>query len=502
MVQLPPRKQNSPLGNSSSKNSSSGLGARGIYENLREQIVAEVYGRGDVLPSARALAVELGVSRTTVTSAYEQLAAEGFVVIRHGARPRVAIKIAHSEPGPVHTAAEPHGLSAFAERLRCRAIPMRVASEKLVADFRYGDMSASDFPTLAWRKAMNDAALGRPPKLSYGDPCGSIRLRAALQGYLWRARSIRCEVGEIVVVNGSQQGLDLCARLLLDEGDGFAIEEPCYPMARSVFEMTGAIAAPVEVDAEGIRADLLAYVGARLAYVTPSHQFPLGSVMSMGRRQQLLGWAQEKRAYIVEDDYDSEYRFDMNPIPPLRALGGASNVIYIGTVSKTLSPLLRIGYVVVPRELQEVFAHAKRLTDRHAPSLEQEALATLVETGAYEAHVRKARRQNARRRAALLDALQAEFRDLVRVEGAEAGLHVVAWFTGMPPAMAASFIEKAAALGVGIYSISPHYFDPALDRSCFGLVMGYASLTDSQIHRGIKLLRGAYEEATSCGGVS
>ncbi|WP_353682380.1 PLP-dependent aminotransferase family protein [Mesorhizobium sp.] len=264
----------------------------------------------------------------------------------------------------------------------------------------------------------------------------------------------------------------------------------------------------MEVDAEGIRADLLADVDARLAYVTPSHQFPLGSVMSMGRRQQLLGWAKEKKAYIVEDDYDSEYRFDMNPIPPLRALGGASNVIYIGTVSKTLSPLLRIGYVVVPRELQEVFAHAKRLTDRHAPSLEQEALATLVESGAYEGHVRKARRQNARRRAALLDALQAEFRGLVRVEGAQAGLHVVVWFRDMPPAMAASFIEKAAALGVGVYSISPHYFDQTLDfdqtlgRSCLGLVMGYASLTESQIHRGLKLLRRAYEEATGSGDIS
>ncbi|TIP87980.1 MAG: PLP-dependent aminotransferase family protein [Mesorhizobium sp.] len=503
MVQLPLRKQNSSSGNSSSGNSSSRLGARGIYENLREQIVAEVYGRGDVLPSARALAVELGVSRTTVTSAYEQLAAEGFVVIRHGARPRVAIKIAHSEPREgLHTAAEPHSLSAFGERLRSRAIPMRLPSDKLVADFRYGDMSAFDFPTLAWRKAMNDAALGRPPKLSYGEPCGLIRLRTALQGYLWRARSIRCEVGEIVIVNGSQQGLDLCARLLLDEGDGFAIEEPCYPMARSVFEMTGAIAAPVEVDAEGIRADLLPDVGARLAYVTPSHQFPLGSVMSMGRRQQLLRWAQEKRAYIVEDDYDSEYRFDMNPIPPLRALGGASNVIYIGTVSKTLSPTLRIGYVVIPRELQEVFAQAKRLTDRHAPILEQEALATLVETGVYESHVRKARRQNARRRAALLDALHAEFRDVVRVEGAEAGLHVVVWFRDMPPSMETSFIERAASLGVGIYSISPHYFDQTLDRRCLGLVMGYASLTESQIHRGLKLLRRAYEDAISCCDVS
>ncbi|CDN51574.1 PLP-dependent aminotransferase family protein [Neorhizobium galegae] len=484
MVQLSTRQQNS----------SPGLGARGIYDSLRQQIVAGVYGHDGVLPSARALAVELGVSRTTVTSSYEQLAAEGFVVIRHGARPRVAIKIADGKTGEaLHEAGEPHSLSAFGERLRSRAIPMRVPSERLVADFRYGDMSASDFPTLAWRNAMNDAALRRPPKLFYDDPRGSIRLRAALQGYLWRARSIRCEVDEIVIVNGSQQGLDLCARLLLDAGDRFVIEDPCYPMARSIFEMTGAMAAPVDVDVEGIRADLLADVDARLAYVTPSHQFPMGSVMSIGRRQQLLRWAEEKSAYIVEDDYDSEYRFDMNPVPPLRALGGASNVIYVGTVSKTLSPTLRIGYVVVPRELQEVFAHAKRLTDRHAPILAQEALATLLESGVYESHVRKARRHNARRRAALLDALQVEFQDAVGIEGAEAGLHVVAWFLDLSPSMATSFIERSYHLGVGIYSITPHYFGQGLDLKCLGLVMGYAGLTEQQIDRGVKLLRNAYD---------
>jgi GntR family transcriptional regulator/MocR family aminotransferase len=484
MVQLSTRQQNSLPG----------LGARGIYESLREQIVAGVYGHDGVLPSARALAVELGVSRTTVTSSYEQLAAEGFVVIRHGARPRVAIKIADGKTEEaLHEAGEPHRLSAFAERLRSRAIPMRVPSKRLVADFRYGDMSASDFPILAWRKAMNDAALRRPAKLFYGDPRGSIRLRSALQGYLWRARSIRCEVDEIVIVNGCQQGLDLCARLLLDEGDIFVIEDPCYPMARSIFEMTGAMAAPVDVDIEGVRANLLADVDARLAYVTPSHQFPMGSVMSIGRRQQLLRWAEEKSAYIVEDDYDSEYRFDMNPVPPLRALGGASNVIYVGTVSKTLSPTLRIGYVVVPRELQEVFAHAKRLTDRHAPILEQEALATLLESGVYESHVRKARRHNARRRAALLDALQVEFQDAVRIEGAEAGLHVVVWFLDLTPSMATSFLERSSQLGVGIYSIAPHYFGQGLDLKCLGLVMGYASLTEQQIDRGVKLLRNAYD---------
>lgn len=365
--------------------------------------------------------------------------------------------------------------------------------EKAVADFRYGDMAASDFPAAAWRKAIGDAALIRSPSLSYDDPRGSIRLRSALQGYLWRSRSIRCGVDEIIVVNGSQQGLDLCARLLLDQDASFLIEEPCYPMARSIFEMTGATAVPMIVDGDGAQMGGMTDTSARLAYVTPSHQFPLGSVMSLERRLQLLSWAQEKRSYVIEDDYDSEYRFDVNPVRPLRALGGAANVIYIGTVSKTLSPTLRIGYVVVPSGLQELFAHAKRLTDRHTPALEQEALARLLEWGSYESHVRRVRRENARRRSALLGALDKEFREAVQVEGAQAGLHVVVWFPNMQPSMGPLLIDRAASLGVGVYSLSPHYMHGS---SChrLGLVMGYASMIESSIQEGVKLLRVAYED--------
>ncbi|MBB4008235.1 MocR-like pyridoxine biosynthesis transcription factor PdxR [Allorhizobium taibaishanense] len=475
------------------------LGARGIYASLREQIVAKVYGQNGVLPSARALSVELGVSRTTVTTAYEQLAAEGFIVIRQGTRPRVAITVSDEKISSSSLERErPQKLSDFGTRLGDLAMPVGRDAGELVADFRYGGLSTSDFPMPAWRKAVNGAILRRPPVLFYNDPCGSVRLRAALQGYLWRARSIRCEPDDVVIVNGSQQGLDLCARLLLDRGDKFVIENPCYPMARSIFQVTGAIPIPVNVDAEGIRSDLISKLDARMAYVTPSHQFPLGSVMSVGRRQQLLNWAEEQSAYIVEDDYDSEYRFDMKPVPPLRALGGASNVIYVGTVSKTLSPTLRLGYVVVPPALQEVFVQAKRLTDRHAPVLEQEALATLLETGAYESHVRKARRNNARRREALLDALQEEFGEDVRVEGAEAGLHLVVWFLDIQPSMATPFIETAASLSVGVYSIRPHYVDQPYAHEYLGLVMGYASLSEHQIRLGVKLLRRAYQ-TVSCG---
>jgi GntR family transcriptional regulator / MocR family aminotransferase len=267
-----------------------------------------------------------------------------------------------------------------------------------------------------------DRAAGRP-RLRYGDPCGSPDLRTALQGYLWRARGLRCEPDRIVVVNGSQQGIDLCARLLLDPGDRVVMEDPGYNLARQAFSAAGADLIPVAVDREGMRTGELP--AARLAYTTPSHQFPLGSVMSAGRRRDLLAWAQRTGAYVIEDDYDSEYRFDIAPIPPLQALDGAGRVIYLGTVSKTLSPTLRLGYLVVPTALTAIFAEAKRLADRHTPSLEQEALTDLIGSGGYERHVRRVRRRNGQRRAALLAALSVTLGDEVTVVGADAGLHVV-----------------------------------------------------------------------------
>jgi len=309
-------------------------GARQIYEALRDQILARVYGADGLLPSSRALAGELGVSRSTVTVAYEQLAAEGFIAIRHGARPCVAQAVV--EKGRVRATSRPASrkvqLSAYGERLK-RLAPRWEEPRSLLVNFRYGELSPSDFPVLAWKKAAVDAMTRRPHRLAYDDPRGSRRLRSALQGYLWRSRTVRCDVDQIIVVNGSQQGLDLCARLLLDAGDRFVMEDPGYLMARHVFSATGATAVPVPVDMDGLDTERLAKIEARLAYVTPSHQFPLGSVMPVGRRHQLLGWAKRCDAYVIEDDYDSEYRYDTKPVPPLHALEGSENVIYLGTVS-------------------------------------------------------------------------------------------------------------------------------------------------------------------------
>ena len=280
-------------------------------------------------------------------------------------------------------------------------------------------------------------------------------LRTALQGYLWRARGLRCEPDQIVVVNGSQQGIDLCTRLLLDPGDRVVMEDPGYNLARQAFSAAGADVIPVAVDREGMRTGGLP--AARLAYATPSHQFPLGSVMSAARRRDLLTWARRTRCLHHRGRLRRRIPLRHRPDPALQALDGAGRVIYLGTVSKTLSPTLRLGYLVVPTALTAIFAQAKRMADRHTPGLEQEALAELIGNGGYERHVRRVRRRNGQRRAALLAALSAILGDEVTVVGADAGLHVVVWLNRVPRTQEAVLIERAQTAGLGIYPVSPLY---------------------------------------------
>ncbi|WP_377811754.1 PLP-dependent aminotransferase family protein (plasmid) [Azospirillum sp. A29] len=489
-----------------------------IVNAIRAQIADGVYPPGSRLPSSRALAADLGVSRTTVTAAYEQLAAEGYLEVRQGARPQVpkGLRLAGLRPDGLKrgdlktvspdTGAPPPRLSQFGRRLAGLPMPDPPGTGAPIIDFRYGELAASDFPVLPWKRAVDAAILCRPTRLRYGDPSGSPELRSALQAYLWRARGLRCDPDQIVVVNGSQQGLDLCVRLLLDPGEPAVVEDPCYAAARDILAATGARLIPRTVDREGMRTERLP--PARLAYVTPSHQFPLGSVMSVSRRRDLLAWAQSCGATVIEDDYDGEYRFDVAPIPTLQTLDraldgtldGAGRVIYLGTVSKTLSPALRLGYLVVPRPLIQPFRAAKRLADRHTPALEQSALANLLASGAYERHVRRVRRRNGERRAALLAALRTRFGDGVRVDGAEAGLHVVAWLTRFPLKREAMIVAAARAAGVGVYPITPLYDPSSLsgrpdsDRPDHpGLVIGYAGLEEHEIAQGIERLGAALD---------
>lgn len=458
--------------------------ARRIIAAIKEQIDRAAYQPGDRLPSTRTLAAEWGVSRTTVTAAYTQLIAEGYLTTRPGARAIVAQGLGTAAAPMPLPAASPRHLSAFAQRLLALPSPQPAQAAR-IADFRYGDLSGADFPVLAWRRALNKASLRRTARLCYGDPQGAATLRAALQGYLWRARGIACTPDQIMIVNGSQQGLDLCARLLLDPGDPFVIENPGYLLARQAFAAAGGVAVPIPVDGDGLRTESLP--SARLAYVTPSHQFPLGSVLAVARRRALLAWAARTGAYVVEDDYDGEYRHDIAPIPPLQTLD-AETVIYVGTLSKTLSPTLRLGYLVIPTTLRQAFAEAKRLTDRHTPLPEQEALADLLASGVYERHVRSIRRKNTERRAVLLQALAEKLGSSVTIDGAETGLHVVTWIDGITADSEPAILAAARAAGIGLYPVSPLY-DPTEPRPAVaGFILGYAGLDADALRRGVAVL--------------
>jgi GntR family transcriptional regulator/MocR family aminotransferase len=297
---------------------------------------------------------------------------------------------------------------------------------------------------------------------------------------------------QLLVVHGSQQGIDLCARLLLDEGDAFVFENPGYLMARLCFEATGARALATPVDAFGLDTSALPDdPRCRLAYVTPSHQFPLGGVLPHRRRQQLLQWAKPRGAWIVEDDYDGEFRYGQHPVDAMQVTDTDGRVIYIGTFSKVLSPELRLGYLVLPHSLVPVFRKAKRMSDRHAPVLDQRVLAALIDNGVYERHVRRMRREHEKRRAALLDTIAREL-PTAQVAGAAAGLHIVLWLPTLGSDQEAALVAAARREGIGIYGVSSLYAiaaDATPPRPA-GLVIGYGSLSVEAIEQGFAKLSG------------
>lgn len=463
--------------------------ARGIADDLREQITRGVYAPGDALPSTRALAEELGVSRGTVTAAYEQLHAEGFLVASQGARTRVAGKVDPTRPMPAQREARsPSAISAWSKRL-AELPPSQPRVEGVAIDFRYGELQGQDFPTLGWKRVLDAAALKRPDRLGYDAAAGLSGLRRVLQAYLWRSRGLQCDADQIIVVNGSQQGIDLVARALVDVGEPVVIEHPCYPMASSVFAASGARLVRVPVDDDGLQTNALAAIGkARLAFVTPSHQFPMGGVLSAERRREIIAWSEGAGAWVLEDDYDGEFRYQARPSPPLHVLA-PDRVIYLGTASKSLSPRLRLGWLVAPPELARLFERAKGLLDRHAPALEQEALAAFIESGAYERHIRRVRRRYAERRAALTTSLAEAFGDRVRISGADAGLHLIAWFDDIPASRETELVEAARGEGVGVYGVAPLYGGrTGTPKGAAGLVLGYAALSPDEIRRGTRLL--------------
>src|SRR5580692_9158848 len=459
---------------------------RQVYRGLRQAILAGTFRASDRLPSTREMADQLGISRTVVLLAYDQLVAEGFAAGRGGSGTYVAEGLSGTRPKKLETSTRlrlsRYGAAA-AEVATSVDFPGR-RSRRLRYDFEYGGRGdVETFPFEMWRRILLRHVRNAPIReLDYAGAAGSLALREAISVHVRRSRAVACDPSQVIIVNGSQQALDLVARVLIERGDDVAIEDPQYQGAREIFRSAGARLQLVSVDREGLNPDKLPK-RARLAFVTPSHQFPTGAILPLARRLALLEWARHKNAVIVEDDYDGEFHYEGQPLESLQGLDSEGRVIYIGTFSRTVFSALRIGYLIAPKSLVPAFTSAKWLCDRHTATLEQETLAEFISTGMYERHLRRIRRRNTAHREALLDAIHKYLGDRVEVTGDGAGTHIVLWPTQRIAEN--KVIEQAASRGVGIYGISRYYLGRVFRN---GLMLGYSRMNEEKIREGIRRL--------------
>jgi GntR family transcriptional regulator/MocR family aminotransferase len=434
---------------------------RQVYAGLRKAILGGRVAPGQRVPSTRALAERYGISRATVTLGYEQLASEGYLEAVQGSGtcvcrelPDVLLRPEPAPGTPGAQAAERPSLSPGGAALARMAFPL-LAGDQLPFDFRHGRPALDAFPMDLWSRLLaRHARAPRRAMLDYEpDPRGHGPLREAIAAHLRQARAVRCEAAQVIVTGGAQQALDLAVRVLVQPGETVAMEDPGYPGASGAFLFQGARLRSLPAGPEGVSLAPLRRTGpCRLVYVTPSHQYPTGSVMPLAQRLELLERARRSGARILEDDYDSEFRYVGRPLPALQGLDPHGCVLYAGTFSKSMFPALRVGYLVAPPDLVDVLARARWTTDRQTPSLEQYALCDFIREGHLERHVRRMRVLYGRRRAVLLEELQRRFGDRVAVRGESAGLHLLAHFdTPLPDD---ELIHRAAAAGVGIESIA------------------------------------------------
>lgn len=481
-----------------------------LYRSIRDAIVSRKLAPGSRLESTRSLARDARVSRNVAIGAYDQLTAEGYIESRQGAGTFVCTTlpedVLRAKSGERDDAAEEVGDASAAfegstwlKRLEASARGKRlswaVRRPTPTIEFRYGSPNYGDFPHTVWNRIMQRRQTGATiHQLDYGPPEGERALREALATYLGQSRGVACTAEQVLIVNGSQQGLDLVTRVLVDPGDTVVIEEPHYAGVRWVLESAGAALRAMAVDEAGLDVERLAkgVKRAKLAVVTPSHQFPSGGVMPVGRRRALLDWARGAGAMVLEDDYDSEFRYDGLPHAALQSLDGEGRVIYSGTFSKVMFPSLRLGYLVLPPRAVEAMVLAKAASDTGSATLQQLALADFLSEGHFERHLRRMRARHAARREAMLEAIGVELNGCVEVRGANAGLHVLVRFPGLPRERTRTLIEKAREAGVGVHSAAPFYLNPP--GAC-ELILGYGALKEGDIQEGVKRLAKAVGEA-------
>jgi len=460
---------------------------RWLYDSIRAAILEGRLPPGARLPASRDLARRFGLARGTIVSAFEQLGAEGYLDARVGSGTRVAAVLperlleagGHTRSRSPDRRTRPVRLSQHARRTHALgpADPARVRA------FRTNLPALDLFPIALWTQVA--ARRYRRASTEFLRGCGPLGyppLQRAVAHYLGASRGVLCDPGQVVVVSGVQEALDLAARLLIDPGDTVAIEDPGYTGAARVFESYGARLAPVPLDAEGLTLGP-ALDGARMVYVTPAHQFPLCMTMSLPRRLALLEWARANGALVFEDDYDSEYRYAGRPLPALQGLARDGQVLFAGSFSKVLFPSLRLGYLVVPPGLVDAAAAARSITMRHAPLPDQAVLADFIEAGHFGRHLRRMRGVYAERLGVLMDAARKELAGRLAVSDIEAGLQTAAW---LPAGVNAEAVARAAAeRQVEVTPISRHA-RRRLERD--GLILGFASVDAGEIRRGVREL--------------
>jgi GntR family transcriptional regulator/MocR family aminotransferase len=465
------------------------LAAR-IYRQLFDAIVDGRLRPGERLPPTRDLAVRLDVSRNTVALAYERLAAEGVVVGRVGAGTFVGADAVG--PSTARARRAPAGRMA-ANASWASVSPMAAASAGRVDfDFGVGSPDASLFPFTAWRRLVaRELRLTRLDWSHYADPGGHAGLRAAIARHAGLARSVRASADDIVVTDGAQHALDLIARVVLEPGDTVAVEEPGYPPARRLFQALGARLAHVPVDAEGL---VVASIprSTRVVYVTPSHQFPLGTPMSLARRRALLEWAAERNGLVIEDDYDSEFRFEGRPLEPLQSLDTDGRVVYVGSFSKVMLPALRLGFLVAPESLRRACLAARQLSGWHGSLPTQAALARFIDEGLLARHVRKVTREYADRRARIVKGLsEGRLGRRLRLVPSAAGLHVAAVATNRSVDWT-EVARRAETRGVFVRPIR-HF--AAATTGADGLVLGYGLIPARRVDEGLRRIADAVARA-------
>jgi len=484
-----------------------------VYRAFRDEILNRNLVPGERVPSTRELSGLLKISRNTAVSAYEQLLAEGYLETRLGAAGTVVAAVLPPE-SPHFSSSNPsaqqrHTVRRTGVRLALAGQRILSAARKVAAslelstltwepappriryDFRPGRAAFPDLPYALWCRLLGSRARhASVHDLGYGPPAGRWELREAIATRLRRLRGVHANPERVVIVNGTQQALELISRVLLNPGDRVLIEEPHYTGVRYAFMAAGAELVTSSVDRNGIRVPKAAKQknSARLAYVTPSHQFPTGVVLPIARRLELLDWASRVGAFVIEDDYDSEYRYDGPPLQALAGLDREGRVIYVGTFSKILFPALRLAYLVLPESLVEPVVAAKALEDTGTAALEQLVLADFIRTGHFDRHLRRTNASNAARRNALVAALRKEFGERAEVCGANAGLHILVWLKGKHGRMIADVHHKAEMAGVGLYTVDSFYTKPP-PRT--GVVLGYAPLREREVREGIQRLAAA-----------